>query len=495
MIDQPRRPARPSPVDLVRIINAISLVVGVIMYLLAPAFVSDSFLWTAVLLGFSQIAVQVYYKRTLERPMNWVTIDLTVLTAFFLVHFVYIFLHLIDALAYSDHWRVRFLDATNVVSTTSAISVIGISAIALGFNLHREPPSRPIGLQNVPPHVFKNWCRLASVMIRSGAVFFVLWVLLNGVNVVFGSYAGSDLGGLGGGTLYQLCTGMLSIGICMAAIISVQHWSLWSKLKLDVLLAIVVIVLIILHGDRSTAAMIMFPLIFAISEYRRPFRFRSIVAVLLAAMFVFGVAGVARATQDRSPSGFFKAAVELGPDSIMRSVEEFSRSIFTSFAAVQYVPKLHDHYYGQMEISPLLGIIPFTRGFFGFAGEDYSSANLITKLILGPDSKSGTGTSMINEPYLDFGVAGVAIVLGLAGFVFRKLQTLARERPSILWGTVYGVAVGTMAVAARYSVVDVLVRQVLYPGLYLVIIANVMSIPLTCKVRQRIRTYTKRARA
>ena len=462
------------------IFNALTLVIGVVLFLQAPTKVSSEFLTLTVLLGVLTIAAQALYKYGSERPVNWVSIDLVLLMAFFLVHFVYAFFFLVDWLPRRTPWQIARLNATSVICSTSALSVVGISALALGFNFHRAPPNRPIGFHHVPRKVFSDWCRLASVMVRSGAVLFVAWVFAVGVGNVFGDiYRGSEAAH-SANTLLEISKGMLSIGVCMAVIIGIHDRSLMSKLKIDVAIVLLVTFLILLHGDRSTVLQIIFPLIYAISEFKKPFRLRAIAGALFATMFIFGVSQVARHQYKRSFGGFSSAVTELNAgETIMLSLTTFSQSVFAANAAVYWVPDHHEYYYGKMQLPHILGIIPFSRTALGISGDDYSSARLITTIILGKRSKTGAGSSMVAETYLDFGVPGVAIILAFVGFVLRELQMRARVRPSILYAAVYGIAFGAMANAARSSVMAFLIRQVLYPGLYLYAVSIFLSIPVS----------------
>lgn len=496
----PRSPVSPirsgSQVGTVQMINVVTMVIGFLLFMLAPTQVSSGFLWITVALGILTILAQIYLKVSSERPVNWVSIDLVVLSGFFLVHFVYVFLYLVGYFSSRNPWRSYRLDASDVVCTTEAVAVVGIAALAFGLNIHPPSPPRPLALPHVPLNVFANWCRLASAVIRIGAVLFVVWVATAGVGVVFGGkYTGSGFGGTETSMWLQLCRGFLSIGVCMAVIIGVQHRALWARMQLDLGLAAAVAFAILLHGDRSTAVQLMFPLLFALSEYRRPFRLRTLLAAFLALLFLMGVSQIARRQFDRTVGGFAAAARETGWESMLLSVTTYSGSVFTAYAAVQHVPHKHDYFYGKMQLPHLVGIIPFSRRALGIRGTDYNSSKLVTEIILGPDSPIGAGSSMVAETYFDGGVIGVGLMLGLAGYILRRIEKLARERPSIVYAGVHGIAFAAMLIAARNSVFGYIIRQVIYPGLFVVAVAYALAIPTSYARRAIVSRTPQRARS
>ena len=167
----------------------------------------------------------------------------------------------------------------------------------------------------------------------------------------------------------------------------------------------------------------------------------------------------------------------------------FGGSSLCAYVAVDHVPENHDYYYGRMQVSQAAGVVPFGRRIFKLSNtKDSSSSLLFTTLIQGRSGRrvAGTGTGMFADFYCDFGYAGTAVIFFLTGFGTSFVQFKARSTYSIFWNIAYIVLCAHLALVSRYTLVNGLVRYVLYSVFYAAAIAIVLGIPLRARFQQQV---------
>ena len=107
--------------------------------------------------------------------------------------------------------------------------------------------------------------------------------------------------------------------------------------------------------------------------------------------------------------------------------------------------------YGKSMLAYVLGIIPFLQNtVFSLTGIDpdtASSAMIITQSTLGTTSGTGTGTTIIADIYIAFGLLGVILFMGWLGRFIQKTRIFAKQ--NIYYLAIYGILTGMSVYIAR----------------------------------------------
>jgi len=120
---------------------------------------------------------------------------------------------------------------------------------------------------------------------------------------------------------------------------------------------------------------------------------------------------------------------------LVSSMFEFSGCYRSLNAASEPVALLNNHIPGQFQCGQLLTVLPvggesFLYPLLGVTAADMDSAAAITRFL---NLGYGSGTTVVGELYLDFGMAGVVGGLFLFGILCRHVERQCRYRVNIFW--------------------------------------------------------------
>jgi len=215
--------------------------------------------------------------------------------------------------------------------------------------------------------------------------------------------------------------------------------SLWQYAKqlglLFHLCLLTYLVLVMISGDRGPIMIIGMSYFFSyIMAAKKRVLFVHVVVLVIGAAIIFSALGYAR-NIDKSISFVDRFSIalqgmatkaEIKRESVFPITSELSGSAKTLHYAMNYVPEIHPYLYGSIQFREVLAMIPFSSYVTNyFLDSDFryrSSAYFITWLSQGNFYTYGTGTSVVADLYLSFGVLGVLLGLFLFGILLRKLE-------------------------------------------------------------------------
>lgn len=460
--------------DFVSILGyAFTAIVGCLLSAIAPTSgnVDKSFCWM-VLANVAATLVVLLFKKTREyKPVNWLTPDVTFTVSFVIVHFLYIFMWLTQVFDLGEEmWYFRGAHCPHTVCVTLAMCSACLSVFLLGYMLLR--PRRRLG----PSRINLGWQQLGKIMARVALFGLSGYIIAMQGRFLEGYYTGSSGGGFVGNTLLSVFQGLVLASIAVVVISRAPLRSRSRRLMaLDIFLVLVAGVALLIHGDRSTFVLILIAIAASYSEFVKPISLKTGILAFIGLVMLLGIAQVARsrAVGERSLGMFYRVGLETADESIEISARTFSGSGLTAFVAVDYVPEKHEYFKGKLKLLSVAGIVPFGRRLFGLEqNAETSSSNLFTKLIQGSErGVSGTGTSVFGDFYLEGGFVVCLFAFLLLGVFFRWVLEKSRSTNDLRWHVMLICLVSVLAISARMLIIELIVRQVIYPVIYTAVIA------------------------
>lgn len=205
-------------------------------------------------------------------------------------------------------------------------------------------------------------------------------------------------------------------------------------------------------GDRGS----MFMLVIAVCAivFAFTWRFNLLLAITLgvSVVMVSGTIEAMRASGDRGLQDFVR--VLTSPEE-RRNIEESGISTTTAVtrAIIYSVPEDNEYFQGKITFNALLTPIPFVRGLLRDPTDPFPrSSDLATKLLVRRLDTYGTGTSIVADAYVDFGIWHVVLVLMVFGFAARYFAERASKNPDSHDAVVmFAIATALFALVIRYG--------------------------------------------
>lgn len=122
---------------------------------------------------------------------------------------------------------------------------------------------------------------------------------------------------------------------------------------------------------------------------------------------------------------------------------------------VQMVPDIKDYTYGTFKLFQFSSAVPFSgKLYLPYFDLDYtSSAEMLTDIMIGDRATWGTGTNIISDSYIDFGVLGVVVILLALGAMAKAMRNyVARDPWDAQRVVMYLLTVALFAELPRYAI-------------------------------------------
>jgi hypothetical protein len=488
-----RRPAFRLPVDranarkVVAVFQSLVLVFAVVTSYTSPQFLDPQHLWTSIWLSVLVMISQVIYRATGPRPINWLSIDLFVLSTIWLVHFYHQLNYLTGGVPPGKELWVKFLNMTESVCYATRFSLAGLTAFAIGFNLlaEKHPTTVKPAVINWP--ALRSWYRIGVAMLVAGIGVGGILLLTLGGNFLEGEYHGTSVfEHYGQGVLFALLRALM---ICGSALVTIAGYWLrpgWLPGLVGAGLMFFYIAVLVTAGDRDAAYNVFMIIAVGFTEFVRPMKFRWLVVFLVCASVALGVGLIARTSPRRDPISMAETVMKRS-DEIRwdHGFQEAGASSVTLYAAAKIVPDVHDYFYGRLQLTRVAGIVPFGGALVGALAAglidplERDSPTALTYYIIkeAPGyKKTGLGTTCVADIYMDFGVPGVAISHLLLGMLCKLMMQKSRASGSLLWMAAYVMAVPAIGYTARDCITACVLRYVWWQVAVIIVISFVCGL-------------------
>ncbi len=223
----------------------------------------------------------------------------------------------------------------------------------------------------------------------------------------------------------------------LATMFSMIVGALWvyakaTKLRMPPMLIVGIFVAIawnlrlIVAGDRSSVLFFVLALAGGYYTFVRRATLPMLFAAFGTSLVLYKLVEVVRVTPDWYRSGsIWDLLDDGGRDS------SFNITTITLRATVETVPNLYDFAYGYFKLVSFSALIPFSGTFFvqrdGAAW--VSSSEMLTGIMIGSHANWNTGTNLISDVYMDFGVPGVVAILFCIGLLAKWVRNYVAYDP------------------------------------------------------------------
>lgn len=448
--------------------SAVALVASIASLFAVPDGYSEQTVGVIVVLAIALILIQGISNAWLRKTTGWFQIDMLFVLSFFFVHFwmwASFSLDLVDARSLSP----KYLDNANYCA---ALSFFALCAFLFGYNVI---PRISRG-QRAAIVDRERWLNVGYILFFAGAAGALAYAAVFGAAAFQGSYSGSVVGGLPLRTLYVLQGILVKLGIAIVLISKADRRHLVPRCPVVLLVFSGVLLMYLVQGDRSEFVYTLAVAVFAYSSFYRRISLPVLLAGIAALALLMSAVQIARNAQNRSVGAIVEAASESRDVSVMAGLANISSSGGVLLAAVTAVPEDHDYFVGELKALELLGIIPFGRALFfdkTVPPQYFNSSSYLTWYVLGPNATSGVGTTIVADPYVDYGAAGVGVALFVLGFLANLLRDRSESSTSMTYAVLYCYFAALLVMLPRYSFL-MIVRGLIWPIIFFWLIRKLL---------------------
>ena len=427
----------------------------------------EYFILTLVYLSTILIIVQGINNYLIRKRKSWFQIDIMFLIMFFFVHFwLWLAIHykLTDFMWVSNSYLKN-------VNYSVALSLLGMTAFILGYNSALENHKASDTTLMAASH----WKKTGYIIFYSGAILTVLYAFYFGAQAFTGNYTGSAVGGLLTRSIYLLQGILLKLGILIILITHADKNKIIPNCKLPIIILAVVLSMLLILGDRSEFIYTLSVVLFAYARFYKKITLPVMVVGIMTIAFLMSVVQVARTAKNRSLSELSDVMLSHSQDtSVLQGLNGISASAGVLLGGVTAIPEKYDYFMGELKIVELLGIVPYGRALLldgDTIGKYGTSSQFLTWYMLGPDSKTGTGTTIVADIYVDFGPIGVVLALFLLGYIANYSYIKVDKSSSIMGAVVFCYFAGLLVMMPRYSFL-MIIRGLIWPTIIMWLIKS-----------------------
>lgn len=368
------------------------------------------------------------------------------------------------------------------------LAMLGLMAFLAGLKWHRsraslhdaEGPQAEIGRPS--PTADTSFYRgLAPILLAMQISLIGLYLALGLRSEGEGRYTGTSSGG-------SVADGisLLILMVCLVSVaLSIALKSVSEVLPVSLVVAAGVAGVwgfrLLVLGDRNAFLLLAVIVIGGLFTFRIKAGRLSLVFLVLAALFLYNAVESARQSRSdplTSLLGSFDAEARhqnVNPEHAHES--SFNITTIGLRATISAVPAVHHYGFGKYKLIGVAGILPMARGLTLPSDLEFTdTSQVLTATMLPPDAGWNVGTNVVSDSYVDFGVAGVILLLYLLGRFGCYTRMRVREAPSSVPAIVlYLLTLALFTELPRYSVdfpIRILVWSAALFGLYRLIFGN-----------------------
>ncbi|MCC5959452.1 MAG: hypothetical protein JJU08_08935 [Rhodobacteraceae bacterium] len=211
--------------------------------------------------------------------------------------------------------------------------------------------------------------------------------------------------------------------------------------------------ILLLIGNRNMMLLSLVVILAFVSLYYIRIRSIVILALFAFALMAYNAIAEVRSSPDKSMGAIL--AEILNPEHA-KPISETNFSIQTTAvrATIHAIPETIDYFRGYFTLNAVLAILPYARSLFLWWSDVPASSSFIIRSLLGGENLGfGTGTTIISELYLDFGIFYVFFGMGLFGIGWAVIRQRAQSMPlshdNVL---IFLIAVTSLAQIGRYGI-------------------------------------------
>lgn len=364
-----------------------------------------------------------------------------------------------------------FVDGSNEAVT---LATVGMLAFTVGYRALGSVRPVPAAREERAAHAQSSCAAaMASMASASLLVLVTIYLVAGWRTAGEGRYTGTttDATGVEGFATVILVLCMIVTALWIYAVANAMPPS--TLLLAGVVVAVGWAVRLLLLGDRNSFLLVA---LVVLGGYVTFVRRASIVLIGGAFglwLFVYYAVEALRAVPDWYRSGSFWQTLEHSSVGSGSSGDtSFNVTTMALRATVEVVPSTHDFMHGAFKLTQLTSVVPFSsRLYKPYVDTEYAnSADMLSEVLLGSRPRWGTGTNVISDAYLDFGVLGVATLLFGIGVFAKVVRNAVVRKP---WDpqrfVVYLMSLALLAELPRYAI-EVPLRMLTWAVIFMILV-------------------------
>jgi len=416
--------------------------IGLAFYIFSPDTYSKPFC-TIVFITFTLSSLW-FLIRTFDG--NYFNFHIIFILSFVFVNFIYpVFLYPVNK-EYFPVFRYAFNE--DLISRATAMAFLGIASYFLAASFLKKPAS---SLSKDIQYDIRSPKSIILGLIVLSFIFFLLILINFWDGIIMGKFGST-------GDSKQYLLALFQVTFELALILEFYHSRekyagkfryfvrYFNKYLLSIGLLFTILFLRV--GDRGPVIQLFLIVIALYSIFVVRINFRKFALIVLAGMFILTFIAYAR-TRDQnileSERGLSEY-VERGKERMnLNSFFDLGMDLIVNnrnlYVGIEYA-EVNGYNYGKDMFVTIFAAFPrvpvFMAGWvFDATPRELSSGYILTTEALGPNPAWGLGTNLIADIYMNFGLIGIIILMGILGLLIRKLQLSVRAGSSVLNLVVY----------------------------------------------------------
>lgn len=420
---------------MLRILYLFLILSLIILYYDAPSFPNNSI--TISLLSLLFLSILFFFFRSEKYVFlryNYFRHSVIIILGFLIVHFQVIVDFLLSNI--DEKFYYVWVDKS-VVHKSMILSIIGILSFLLGYLSYNKTLNSN---RNNTTILRTNYLEVISLILLCLYFYFINPLYL------LGNYGIIDMGKEANyiAALFEasILAKIIQTSYNLRSVIITKEFNSFSIMRyvktfgwFSWFIIIIYLLSVLVSGDRGPLIFFSICIIgsFSFINNKKVSIYFLISLILFGSILITALGAFRSLDKDLTVSERINQVFEnqnnerFGYNSFSQSTQELSTSFRCLNYSVNNVPKNEYFMLGQFQIQQVLSIVPFSSNlfpiFFERTGFKYSgSPNYITWLEQGNYIYSGTGTTIVADFYLDFGVFGVIVGLFLVGYLMRYAE-------------------------------------------------------------------------
>ncbi len=414
-----------------------------------------------------------------DKYNSWISPELIFLAGFFILNFSLVILDLFSGSIY----RVIIDDNVSSSSKIEApfYAFYALSAFYWGTKFYSQKSKVKNSIGHVPSCPSASLCYAITYIF---SVLLVCMVIVVGPSYFFGGYQGVyGRSGLANALYYLTQVFGVSSGALLIIRITTIGLSKSVFEFIHLFPYCLLIVLYLLSGDRGELIYLGGPIGFYIALVqlkKKTISTGKVLFFIAVSLFVVGFLRELRGVDDNFVNAigviFSNLDVLLMIGIAMTNVG--SSGLLVPAALDEVIE--NGYAYGSFTLNGVLGVFPGIRGAlrdaFGYGNNVYlESASLLSDRLLGVGATSGIGTSSVADLIIDLGLSGVIIGHFLLGYLARYITRSCWSYNYWYGKFLFAISLGVFAIIARYSLLSMLVKYVLFPFLLIFFVRKIIT--------------------
>lgn len=427
--------------------------VGIFGAFIAPRTFSTNFLFANGLIAFLSYGISLCYSRLVFKDFSWVSLFTLFSLSFVIIHFQYPFL----VRFYPDIEGLMFVwMRPEYTAKASSVSLAGYGAFLFGYFIQKP---------KLPPLLINKLVATMRLGPLNSATYLITFVAIGTLGVIFvidpefylaGSYGSNQGEAIASGLSHFL---LLFKAFYASSIVldiyrlRLEHNRLnpfefvFASNKLVLALVSVFLLLSFYVGDRGPIIQTLALYGAAYSIFFLRIRLYQFLTIALVGALFMGFISKFRTREDglslalRMEEGKYEFQ-----DSKWYDIPgELGSNVRVLHVALPMADQT-GYFWGLFKLNNIVSAVPFASRLVSKALGPYmsglSSSHYLTAVIIGPYSRIGVGTTIIADIYLDFGLFGCVILMGLLGGGFAWIENRGFYTKSLYSHTLFMMCAG-----------------------------------------------------